>query len=111
MLTEYEAQKLAADMRDELEARPSVLAKYAVAAVLFLGLAVAGIFVSPQRDGAGQAGDPASEATKFAERTSIMESRRLTEERRARFDTRSGAEMLPGSQAAQGSASQDVANR
>ena len=50
MVTEYEAQKLIHDMRDELQVTPGVAFRYIAGGLVFFGFALAGLLTDEPRD-------------------------------------------------------------
>lgn len=89
MVTEYEAQKLIHDMRDELHVTPGVAFRYIAGALVFFGLALAGLLTDQQRDAARDAAAAGvSTAVPHHERASTAETRRVLEERRKSFESR-----------------------
>jgi hypothetical protein len=55
MLSEYEAQKLTHEMRDELQVTPGAVIKYAAGALAILAVVVAGVFADLERGAPGDA--------------------------------------------------------
>ena len=102
MLTEYEAQKLIHDMRDELDVTPGVAFRYMAALLIFLGLAVAVVLTDLQLDAAGDAAAAAQRAAKpHHDRASTAETRKVLEERRKRFESRPPVQAVRSSEAAE----------
>ncbi len=102
MLSEYEAQKLKYDMKQELDATSSAVYKCAAWLLVVVALALIGSAIDLQRDVAGNTAPAAKRAAvQHHDRVSIAETRKVLEERRKRFESHPPVQAVRSSEAAE----------